>query len=380
MLLLASIAFPCTWYIYDDYSDGSADGRQYGGSFVAGGWRPDGGTIVYDLPDLVSGTITFRLSNVDEVGVSQHDFLELFSGADGSFSDSRRDNFLQVKFAGDIYDGYDGRVKLQAGPEWYGEVEVGSWTSEFNWDPAQSYDFTVAWGSRSAAISVGGGSSTSIDYSVYGDLTFNTLRVPNDGSYARDGLLDDVIIAGVSLCGEEGTPTSPDDTGQAPVDDGGDDDGGTDDGGTDDGGGGDTDEETPDDGDVPVAAAPEVSLFEVTPSSGTVGDDWVVDWLVEGDATDVDFCFAAEGARFESCSGLRAASGTATFGTTGLEAGDYWAWIDTRGPGGETRSSARPLVLAAVPASPAAGCASTPGGLLAAVVAVSSCVATRRRV
>ena len=116
LLVLTSLAFPCDWFIYDDYGDGSADGRVYGGTFVSGGWRPDGGTIVYDLPDVVSGYINMRVSNIDESGVAQHDLLEMFSDYDGSFSDTRRDNFLQVKFAGDIYEGYDGRVKLQAGP------------------------------------------------------------------------------------------------------------------------------------------------------------------------------------------------------------------------------------------------------------------------
>lgn len=151
LLALSSLAFPCTGYVYDDYGDGSTDGRQDGGTFVTGGWRPDGGSITYDLPDLASGTVTFRLSNVDERGVSQHDLLELFSSRGGTFSDGTRDNFLQVKFAGDIYDGYDGRVKLQAGPEWYGDAECGSWTAEYDWNPDGSYDFTVSWTPRPRA-------------------------------------------------------------------------------------------------------------------------------------------------------------------------------------------------------------------------------------
>ena len=77
--------------------------------------------------------------------VAQHDLLELFSSSYGTFSDGTRDNFLQVKFAGDIYDGYDGRVKLQAGPEWYGDAECGGWTSEYDWNPDGSYDFTVSF-------------------------------------------------------------------------------------------------------------------------------------------------------------------------------------------------------------------------------------------
>jgi hypothetical protein len=207
--LLTPDAAACDFYIYDDYGDGSADGRVQGGTFVNGGWRPDGGSIVYDLPNFASGTITMRLSNVDERGVSQHDLLELFSGTEGSFSDGRRDNFIQVKFAGDIYDGYDGRVKLQAGPEHYGDVEAGAWTSEFDWNPDGAYDFSVSWGGMSANMGIGGVLSTSADYSYYGYLTMATLRIPNDGSYARDALMDDIVIAGVSLCTDDPGRTTP---------------------------------------------------------------------------------------------------------------------------------------------------------------------------
>ncbi|MBM4391340.1 MAG: hypothetical protein FJ090_09470 [Deltaproteobacteria bacterium] len=280
LLLAAALAYPCDFYIYDDYSDGSTDGRRSGGTFVAGGWRPDGGTIVYDLPNFASGRITMRISNVDESGVSQHDLLELFSGADGSFSDSRRDNFVQVKFAGDIYDGYDGRVKLQAGPEFYGDIEVGSWTSEFDWQVDGAYDITVSWGDTSGSLDVGGVMSTSIDYSYYGTLTMATLRVPNDGSYARDGLMDDIVIAGVSLCTDDpgrDTPITPDDT--ETEDDAGssetNDTPETDDGGGDtDGAGTDTDDgSSTADTDSEVGTEAETPAPEETPENSTAGGE-----------------------------------------------------------------------------------------------------------
>lgn len=282
-LALASVAWSCTWYVYDDFSDGSADGYVEGGTFVPGGWRPDGGFVRYDLPDLVSATITMRLSNVDEASVSQSDLLELFSGTDGSFSDSRRDNFLQVKFAGDIYEGYDGRVKLQAGPELYGDAECGAWTSEFDWDPSGSYDFTVSYTQTSAALDVGGGLlSASIDATPcddLGPLTFRTLRVPNDGNYARDPLMDDIIIAGVGVCGDDATSTPVDTGGGQASGDSGTPDG--DSGGTSEaGGGGAGDSAAPTGGDTgrgegarPNQGAPPGTLTDPAGGCATTGGD-----------------------------------------------------------------------------------------------------------
>lgn len=364
MLLLAGLAHPCTWYIYDDYADGSADGRAQGGSFVSGGWRPDGGAIVYDLPEaVVSGTITFRLSNVDDAGAAQHDFLELFSGYDGSFSDGNRDNFLQIKFAGDIYDGYDGRVKLQAGPEWYGDVEVGAWTDEFDWDPAQSYDFTVSWGGTVASLGVSNGLSTSIDYGYYGELGFTTLRIPNDGSYTRDALLDDVIIAGVSLCGDPasggGDGGGDTGTGDSGGGDSGGDSGPTEDSGAgeDSGGGG------ADSGTGGGAEAPVVTEFSVDPDTVVAGERWVASWTVSGVVDEARMCVAAAESSFNSCAELPEASGVKPFGTEGFAPGMYWGWVEAEGPGGSAVSPGRTLWITEAEPVGAGGCRSVPGGL-----------------
>ena len=340
MLLLVPLAWPCTWYLYDDYGDGSADGRQYGGTFVTGGWRPDGGTIVYDLPEpVVSGTITMRVSNVDEAGVSQHDLLEMFSGADGSFSDSRRDNFLQVKFAGDIYEGYDGRVKLQAGPEWYGDVEAGAWTSEYDWNPDGSYDFTISWGGTTAAMDIASTLSTSIDYSYYGELGFTTLRVPNDGTYTRDYLMDDVVIAGVSLCGDPATSESETDT-DTDADTDSDTDADTD---------SDTDADTDSDTDADTDAEPAqtvVTRFEVDPRSVTVGQSWQVRWEAEGSPTTVQFC-VTPGAPTVRCTDLPVDVDTTRVATDDLGTGPYTAWLALDGPLGPATSGTVELVVSA---------------------------------
>ena len=383
LLAFSSIAFPCTWFIYDDYSDGSTDGRQVGGTFVPGGWRPDGGTIVYDLPVVVAGTITMRISNIDEAGVSQHDLLELFSGVDGSFSDHRRDNFLQVKFAGDVYDGYDGRVKLQAGPEWYGDYEIGAWTSEYDWDPNASYDFTVAWGGTTAALDVAGALSTSIDYGYYGELGFQTLRIPNNGSYTRDGLMDDIIIAGVSLCGDEGVGGG--DTGI-----------GTDSGTPGDTGGG-TDGGSPGDtGDTPGvdtgsgsgadgggSDAPVVTTFTLQPQEVLAGEAWTLQWVIAGELYGATFCLRPDGANTETCTSLAGDAGHATIPSEGLVTGAYVGQVFANGPGGAAASTPIDVRVAVTPVrrgQTGCGCqAPAPGATMAGLLAVLSCVGVRRR-
>jgi hypothetical protein len=362
LVALVPLALPCDWMIYDDYGDGSTDGVQQGGTFVTGGWRPDGGTITYALDDVTSGQITMRLSNVDESGVSQHDLLELFSGDDGSFSDSRRDDFLQVKFAGDIYDGYDGRVKLQAGPEWYGDVEVGAWTSEYDWDASRSYDFTIAWGGTVASMDIASELSTSIDYGYYGELSFRTLRVPNDGSYTRDGLMDDIVIAGVSLCGSSATSSGTgggDTGGSAPAD--------TDTPTTGDGG----DTGTPSTGTdpAPTIDPPVIATFDVAPRDVAPGEPWVVEWAVTGDVLSRGVCTRGAGP-YPTCVELDEDTGRMALSTEGLAEGDYRAWLVATGSLGEVSSGEVRLTIRAGEA--AGGCATTSGhgGWLALVGAV----------
>jgi hypothetical protein len=374
LLLLASLAFPCTWYVYDDYGDGSTDGIQYGGTFVTGGWRPDGGSIVYDLPELSSATITMRLSNVDERGVSQHDLLEMFSSSGGSFSDGIRDNFLQVKFAGDIYDGYDGRVKLQAGPEWYGTNECGAWTAEFDWDPSGSYDFTISFDSDSAWLDIAGLLSSSIDVAPcqdIGPLSFRTLMVPNDGSYARDPLMDDIIIAGVSVCGEEavaddgGGSNNGGDSGDGGAGDGGSD-GGSDSGdggGSNDGGGSDSGTDT--------LAAPVFTSLILRPSAVMVGEPWIASWDISGDMDAAKLCFRQSGEESDSCIKLDGPSGETSISTTEFAPGYYAAWGTASGPGGVSVSTTVILEVTAA-ASKEKGCATSgsegAGGLVLVMV------------
>ena len=352
LIALVTAAHACSYYVYDDYSDGSTDGRQSGGTFVSGGWRPDGGTIVYDLPTLVSGTITFRLTNVDEVGVSQHDLLELFSGPDGSFSDGNRDNFLQVKFAGDIYDGYDGRVKLQVGPEMYGDAECGAWTSEYDWNPDGSYDFSVSWDATSASMDIGGVLSASVDATPcddIGPLTFSSMVLPNNGSYARDALMDDVVIGGVSLCGvEASTETDTDTDSDADTDTDTDTDADT-----------DTDTDTDTDADTDAASAPSVPLFTIEPPTAEVGAKWVVAWSAEGDASSARLCFTRDGSALETCTDLPGPSGQSVVATDDFAPGAYQAQVVAAGPGGEGASATVALSLDAASATESKGCSST---------------------
>lgn len=384
LLFLIPAAFTCDWLIYDDYADGSSDGRTYGGTFVSGGWRPDGGTIVYDLPDVVAGNITMRLSNVDEAGVSQTDLLELFSGDDGSFSDSRRDNFLQVKFAGDIYDGYDGRVKLQAGPEWYGDIEVGAWTAEYNWVAENAYDFSISWGGTTASMDIASTLSSSIDYSHYGELSFRTLRIPNDTTYARDTLMDDIIIAGVSLCGTPGTTMiEPDADTDVDADTDADTDTDTDtdtdsdaDADADADADSDADTGTPGEDGGDTLTAPTVMSFDVEPRDVTQGQDWHVEWTVGGMADKVEFCLAGYSG-MEHCVPMDLARASRDVTTTDIAAGQYAGTVRVSGPGGEGMSGTLFLTVEAPP--PAAACHAVPGALSWALGAAAAGLVARRR-
>lgn len=119
----------CEILVDDDLGDGSSTGTVEGGSFVAGGWRPDGASLFYDFPSSNRGYYSVVVHGIDEAGVSEHDLAELFTGPGGSFSDGSVDHFMLLKVAGDIYPGYAGSMKIEIDQE-YSSDEVGSWTGE----------------------------------------------------------------------------------------------------------------------------------------------------------------------------------------------------------------------------------------------------------
>ncbi|MCK6527520.1 hypothetical protein L6R50_08125 [Myxococcota bacterium] len=293
--LLPLPAYACTVLFDDDLSSGTTVADRYGGSFVAGGWRPQGGSLVYDLPvPVTAGRLAFVVTGLEEHDLSQSDLAEAFTSWGGSFSDGLVDQFLQVKMAGDIYEGYAGRVKLQIGMEYgaSGTGELGAWSGERDWSAGDTHEFVVVWGGGWAEMSVDGVSAVGVDYSpeAGGVIPYTSVRVPNDGSYANDPLLADVVYERVSLCAEE------------------------------------------------VPAAPVVDAFDIAPMELAQGEAFTVGWSVSGPSDSVSICGAPVSGGEAGCIALPGAAGTTDVGSETMAPGGWRAWIAASGPGGSASS------------------------------------------
>lgn len=294
--LLPMPARACAVQFDDDLSTGTTVADRHGGSFVAGGWRPQGGSLVYDLPMAVpSGRLTFLVSGLEEHDLSQSDLVEAFTSWGGSFSDGLVDQFLQVKMAGDIYEGYGGRVKLQIGMEYgaSGTGELGAWTGERDWNAGDTHEFLVAWGGGWAEMYVDGVSVVGVDYSpeAGGVIPYTSVRLPNDGSYANDPLLSDVVYGRVSLCAEE------------------------------------------------VPAPPVVDAFDIAPLELAQGEAFTVGWSVSGSADSVSICGAPSSGGEAGCIALPGAAGSTGVSSETMAPGGWRAWIAASGPGGSAVSA-----------------------------------------
>lgn len=312
ILLATSLAFaaPCTTLVNDDLRDGVADGNRWGGYFTGDGWVADGGSIVYDLAAVAaSGRFEIVLRGLEEAGVSQSDLAEMFSSFDGSFTDGRTDQFLQVKFAGDIYDGYDGRIKLQIGMEYgvSGTGELAMWSGENDWSAGDWHTLAVEWGDGWGQMWMDGNLFASVDYSPEngGYIPFVSLRIPNNGSYTYDPLLAGLTFGSAWLCGEIATP-------------------------------------------------PSVSSWDLSPREIAAGDAVNVQWAVDGTVTSVLACGRPDAGGDTVCSAnLGSASGSTTIPTDGMAVGSWTTWLDVNG--GAATGASIPLVIHEAGWTPSSG-------------------------
>lgn len=300
LLLLALPAFATCETFYDDaLTDGASDGDAWGGSYAGDGWWPDGGTMVYNFPfPAASGSFEITLGGLEESGLSQNDVAEMFTAHDGSFSDGLTHSFLQLKMAGDVYDGYAGRIKMQVGGE-YGDMELAQWSDERDWNPADTHTISVTWGEGYAWMEHDGRVVAEVDYRAYngGYVPFETLRIPNDGRYAYDPAADQLHYRHVWVCGEAGALPDP----------------------------------------------PTIDAFDVSPRDVALYQAFTVSWSVGGELTGLTACGQARATGQLACTPLDGASGSLVVGSEVLTVDTWDVRIEAAGPGGSVTSS--PIAL-----------------------------------
>lgn len=185
----------CGRLTIDDPLTGATVGAQQGGTLDAAGFTPGDppGSIVWDLPSpLRQGCVEVTVEGLQTVGVGEHDLLELFTGPAGSFTDGATDHFLLLKIAGDVFPGYEGRLKVEMGLE-YDTLEVGTWAEPLPWSAAESHTLAVRLdGTGIAEFYRDDVLLETVDYNEIegGELAFASLRIPNDGEYQVDPLLN----------------------------------------------------------------------------------------------------------------------------------------------------------------------------------------------
>lgn len=301
MLLLTRLAWgTCTPLVNDDLTDFSTDGAVTSGRFDVGGWVAEGGYILYNLPSPApAGEMEIVVRGLEEAGVGQSDLAEMFSGFDGSFTDSAADQFLQLKFAGDVYDGYDGRIKLQLGMEYglSGTSELAEWSDMRDWSAGDRHTLRATWGDGWSTLSIDGAVAAEVDYTeeAGGYIPFQSLRIPNNGSYTYDPLLSQLTFEHVSLCGE-----------------------------------------------LETAEPAAFTSFDIQPRELTQGDVVTVTWSTTGPVDSVVACAASGGT--QTCTGsLGGASGSSSFSSGSMAPGTWSTWMAA----GSTTSSTIDLVVRA---------------------------------
>ncbi|MFZ5478082.1 MAG: MYXO-CTERM sorting domain-containing protein [Myxococcota bacterium] len=281
----------CTPLVDDDLTDGRTDGDAWGGHFTSDGWESDGGSLVYDFPSsATNGRFEVVLTGLEEEGVSQVNLAEMFTSHDGSFSDSVADQFLVLKIAGDIYGGYDGRIKLQVGMEYglSGTGELSEWTDMNDWHPADEHTLVVEWGDGYTSLEIDGRVGAEADYTPEsgGAIPFLSLRLPNNGSYTYDPLLAGVTYSYAYVCAE-------------------------------------------------VAGAPAtIDAFDVAPRELALGDPFTLDWEVSGSVTDVIACGTNTTTGQSLCTAsLGDASGSVAIDSADVGEGEWTTWLEATGGG-----------------------------------------------
>ncbi len=219
----------CGEQVIDDPLAGATVGVAQGGTLDAAGFVPGGsdppGSIVWGLdPPIRAGCVEVTISGVVTAGVGEHDLVELFTGPDGSFSDGATDHFLLLKIAGDVFPGYEGRLKVEIGRE-YEVLEVGSWADALPWAQADSYTLSIRLdGAGIAEFYRDDVLLASVDYNEIagGNLAFASLRIPNDGEYQVSAPLNGVQYRDVRVFDADpggGGETTGGEAGSAGVDD-----------------------------------------------------------------------------------------------------------------------------------------------------------------
>jgi hypothetical protein len=296
LVFLHAALASCEVFYDDDLTDGSTDGYDDGGSWSGSGWHPDGGSMVYNFPFPVDrGRFELTLAGLEEAGLSQTDVGEMFSAHDGSFSDGRRLSFLQLKMAGDVYDGYAGRIKMHIGGV-HGEMELAEWSDERDWSPADVHVIAVTWGDGRVYMEHDGSVVADVDYSVYngGYVPFESLRVPNDGRYAYDPVMSELRYLHVRVCGDPGELPDP----------------------------------------------PVVDLFDVQPRELAQGAAFTLGWSVRGDWSGLQACGRARTSGELLCTPLSGGAGSLAIGSEVLAVDTWDVWLEATGPGGTTPSAA----------------------------------------
>lgn len=194
----------CGELIVDDALAGATLGEQNGGALDPTGFTPGdrGGSIVWNLDEpLRRGCVELTVEGFTNAGLGEHDFLELFTGPGGSFSDRAVDHFLLYKIAGDVFPDVDGAVKVELGLE-FDVLEVGTWSPNLAWSPDQSYtlaiklaeDGTVAFYRDDELLA-------DVDYTPIngGVLDFLSVRIPNDGEYQSKSVLSAATYRNVRI-------------------------------------------------------------------------------------------------------------------------------------------------------------------------------------
>lgn len=302
MLLLALQAHAeCVTLVDDDLTDGGTSGDVWGGSFTGSGWTSDGGSLVYNLPQAVDrGQFVLTVAGLEESGLTQTDIAEMFTAHDASFSDGLTHSFLQLKMAGDAYDGYAGRIKMQIGGE-YGDMELAEWSDERDWSAGDSHTVTVTWGDGYATMAHDGSVVSEVDYSPYnaGFVPFESLRIPNDARYAFDPIMSELRYTHVWLCGEPEVATE----------------------------------------------APSITSFDVQPRDVAQYAPFYLSWITGGGVSDLQACGRARTSGAEACTPLSGASGSTAIQSELLAIDTWDIWLEASGPGGEVSSSPIALVV-----------------------------------
>ena len=301
LLVVLRAQAECVTLVDDVLTDGGTDGDVWGGNFTGSGWVSEGGSLVYNLPQEVDrGQFVLEVAGLEEDGLSQTDVGEMFTAHDASFSDGLTHSFLQLKMAGDVYDGYAGRIKLQIGGE-YGDMELAEWSGERDWSAGDAHSIAVTWGDGYATMKHDGAVVAEVDYAAYngGFVPFESLRIPNDARYAFDPVMSELRYTHVWLCGEAPEGVDP----------------------------------------------PTIQSFDVQPREVAQFSPFTVSWSAGGDTSSLQACGRARSSGALVCTAVSGLAGSLAVASELLAVDTWDLWLEVSGPGGTTNSGTVALVV-----------------------------------